>query len=51
MTLETFFVQKSKKNSTGLKYMYNQDKASGKVKEKHRNIPRLIKISFLKGNI
>lgn len=50
MTLEIFFVQK---NSTGLKYMYNQDKASGKVKEKQRNTPRLIKekISFLKGNI
>ena len=33
--------------------MYNQDKASGKVKEKQRNRPRLIKekISFLKGNI
>lgn len=52
MTLEILFVQKSKKNITGLKYMYNEDKASGKVKEKQRNTPRLIKkISFLKGNI
>lgn len=52
MTLEILFVQKSKKNITGFKYMYNEDKASGKVKEKQRNTPRLIKeISFLKGNI
>lgn len=44
--------EKQEKHHWAYKYMYNEDKASGKVKEKQRNTPRLIKeISFLKGNI